>query len=99
MALACETVHVTTAVMQYGYRIIEDLIEGMESYLGAHGYESVSEIVGKALPQIILADQLDRKSVSYPRFDRNKCIACGRCFLLPRRRPSGPRQESNRNRS
>ena len=51
MALGCENIQVTTSVMQYGYRIIEDMIEGMRLYLGAHGYKSVSEIVGKALPE------------------------------------------------
>ena len=30
LALGCETVQVTTSVMQYGYRIIEDMIGGMQ---------------------------------------------------------------------
>ena len=38
MALGCETVQVTTAVMQYGYWIIDDLIYGMKNYLWESGY-------------------------------------------------------------
>ena len=53
IALGCENVQITTSVMQYGYRIIEDMIQGMKLYLGSHGYKSISGIVGKALPQII----------------------------------------------
>jgi len=67
--------------MQYGYRIIEDMIEGMRLYLSAHGYKSVSQIVGNALPNIIPAEELDRSSICFPRFDANKCLGCGRCYL------------------
>ncbi len=81
LALGCENIQVTTSVMQYGYRVIEDMVEGMKSYLGSHGYKSVSEIVGKALPQIIPADDLDRNSICYPKFDRSKCLGCGRCCI------------------
>ncbi len=81
LALGCENIQVTTAVMQYGYRIIEDLIEGMKSYLSSHGYRNVREIVGKALTQIISADDLNRESICYPRFDRSLCVGCGRCYL------------------
>ncbi len=81
LALGCTNIQVTTAVMQYGYRIIEDMIRGMELYLGLHGYKSVSEIVGRALPQIIPADDLDRDSICYPKFDRSRCLGCGRCYL------------------
>lgn len=81
LALGCENIQVTTAVMQYGYRIIEDMTEGMRLYLSSHGYKKVSDLVGKALPQIIPADQLNRESICYPRFDRDKCVGCGRCTL------------------
>ncbi|SHI12383.1 dihydropyrimidine dehydrogenase (NAD+) subunit PreA [Sporobacter termitidis DSM 10068] len=81
MALGCENIQVTTSVMQYGYRIIEDMIEGMRLYLAARGYKSVGEIVGRALPNILPAEALDRDSICYPRFDRSKCVGCGRCCL------------------
>jgi dihydropyrimidine dehydrogenase (NAD+) subunit PreA len=81
MALGCENLQVTTSVMQYGYRVIDDLIEGMKNYLSTHGYKSISEIVGKALEQVVSAEELERSSICYPKFDRSKCIGCGRCYL------------------
>ena len=81
LALGCENIQVTTSVMQYGYRIIEDMIEGMKLYLSSRGYQSISEIVGKALPHIAPADELDRDSICYPGFDRRKCLGCGRCCV------------------
>jgi len=81
IALGCENVQVTTAVMQYGYRIIHDMIEGMKYYLCTHGYGSIREIVGKALPSVVSPENLDRDSICLPKFDRNKCLCCGRCCL------------------
>jgi dihydropyrimidine dehydrogenase (NAD+) subunit PreA len=81
MALGCENLQITTSIMQYGYRIIDDLIEGMKYYLTSQGCHSIKEIVGKALPNIVPADKLDRDTIEYPRFEREKCIGCGRCYL------------------
>ncbi|HCT64075.1 MAG TPA: NAD-dependent dihydropyrimidine dehydrogenase subunit PreA [Lachnospiraceae bacterium] len=81
IALGCETVQVTTAVMQYGYRIIEDLIDGMSNYMRKEGYSHINEIVGKALSNIIPAEELNRHSICYPKFDRSLCVSCKRCYI------------------
>lgn len=81
MAMGCENIQVTTAVMQYGYRIIDDLIEGMRQYLNAAGLDSVTQIVGRALSHIVSAEELGRDTVCYPRFNREKCVGCGRCRI------------------
>ena len=38
-------------------------------------------MIGLAMPHITSADGLDRGTVSYPRFERKRCIGCGRCFI------------------
>lgn len=81
LALGCENLQITTSVMQYGYRIIDDLINGLKLYLVSNGYKSVNDIIGKALPNIVSADKLERDSICYPRLDMEKCIGCGRCYL------------------
>lgn len=81
LSLGCETVQVTTAVMLYGYRVIDDLTDGLSYYLADQGYASVSDMVGKALPKLIPADQLNRRSIAFPSFDKKTCVACGRCYL------------------
>ena len=81
LALGCGNLQITTSVMQYGYRIIEDLISGMKLYLSSQGYKNISEIIGKALPNIVPTDELERDSICYPRIDSEKCIGCGRCYL------------------
>lgn len=81
LALGCTNLQITTSVMQYGYRIIEDLIAGLSSYLGERKFSSVQEMVGMALLNLVPADQLNRHSISYPKFNRSQCIGCGRCYL------------------
>ena len=79
--LGCANLQVTTAVMQYGYRIVEDLISGLSFYMETHGIDKLEDLVGKALPSIIGADQLDRSFMIYPEFDEDKCVGCGRCYV------------------
>jgi len=81
IAMGCGNIQITTSVMQYGYRIIEDLIEGLSSYLEKQKIEKVDALIGLALPNLIDAEALDRKTIVYPKIDRKKCIGCGRCYL------------------
>lgn len=79
--LGCGNIQITTAVMQYGYSIINDLISGTECYMREKGVKSIAELVGRALPNIVSADDLNRESYCLPIFDREKCIGCGRCSI------------------
>lgn len=81
MALGCGNVQVTTAVMQYGYRIIDDLISGLSLFLSENGYEHLSDFVGTAISEFVPADDLNRSSIVYPSFDKKQCVGCGRCML------------------
>lgn len=79
--LGCGNVQVTTSVMQYGYRIIDDLIYGLSSFMEEKGFSSIEDMRGRALPYMVSADDLDRKTLQYPKFDREKCIGCKRCYV------------------
>ncbi|MBQ9616179.1 MAG: NAD-dependent dihydropyrimidine dehydrogenase subunit PreA, partial [Selenomonadaceae bacterium] len=80
--LGAGSVQVTTAVMQYGYRIIEDLISGMDRYLAEKGVKNIRELTGLgALSVSASTDVLERDTVIYPKFHPAKCIGCGRCVI------------------
>lgn len=80
--LGGNSIQVTTAVMQYGYRIIDDLKAGLNLYLAEKGFNSVKEAMGLGLDAISsTTDALERDTVLYPRFDRKRCIGCGRCAI------------------
>ena len=78
--LGCRNVQVCTAVMEYGYRIIDDLILGMQNYMAERGLDSMESLVGEQLPNFTLPHDLDRETIVYPKIDRERCIGCGRCY-------------------
>ena len=78
--LGCRNVQVCTAVMQYGYRIIDDLILGLQHYMVEHNIKQVADLVGQLLPKFLLPSDLDRETIVYPMINREKCIGCGRCY-------------------
>lgn len=81
IALGCENIQITTAVMQYGYRIIDDLISGLKTYMKEKGYSSISEFAGTALDSFVNPDSLSRDTLVYPVINRDKCVGCGRCYI------------------
>ena len=79
--MGCRNVQVCTAVMQYGYRIIDDLILGLQNYLAERGITHLGDIVGEELPNFVRPTDLDRETIVYPKIDPNKCMGCGRCYV------------------
>lgn len=81
LLLGSTTLQVTTSIMQYGYRIVEDMKNGLEHYMEEQGVDSLMDLIGIANSNIIPAEELDRDYVVYPEFDTEKCIGCGRCYV------------------
>ena len=81
LALGCKTIQVTTAIMQYGYRIVEDMISGLSHFMDERGYDNLDQFIGCALPNIIPAEELNRDFRLLPKFDDKKCVGCGRCYV------------------
>ena len=80
--LGAGSIQVTTAVMQHGYRIIEDLKSGLNYYLAEKGFNNVREARGLALDSLSeTTDVLERDTILFPKFDEEKCIGCGRCVI------------------
>lgn len=80
IALGCASVQVTTAVMVYGYRIIDDLKEGLSRFLAVHN-KTLQEVVGMSVSTVTNLDAVERDCVVLPRFKREKCLSCGRCYI------------------
>ena len=60
------SVQITTAVMQYGYRIIDDLKSGLNYYLTQRGIGSVKDIIGAGLEHVsATTDVLERDTVLF----------------------------------
>lgn len=79
--LGCSNVQVCTAVMQYGYRIIDDLVLGLRRYLAKRGIKELAPLVGESLPLFLHPDSLNRDTIVYPQFNKELCVGCGRCEI------------------
>jgi len=77
-------VQLCTAVMTWGYRIIEDLKEGMSFYLERKGLVSPSDLVGKALPYLTKHESLSRDYKPVAGIDDAVCLKDGLCFIACR---------------
>ncbi len=81
MALGASSVQVCTSVMHYGFRIIDDLCDGLSNWLDAKGIGSVRDIVGASLPRISDFGDLDLTYKTVAHIDPEKCIHCNMCYI------------------
>lgn len=59
-----------------------NLKAGLNLYLSEKGFTSVKEAMGLALDSLSpTTDTLERDTVIFPKFNRERCIGCGRCEI------------------
>ncbi len=81
LLLGAGNVQVCTAVMHYGYRIVEDMIDGLNNYLDEKGYESVNEIIGKSVERVTDWGNLDLNYDVKAHVNKEHCIRCNLCYV------------------
>ncbi len=81
LLLGATNVQVCTAVMHYGYRIVEDMIDGLSNYLDDKGFASVTEIIGRSVPRVTDWGALDLNYKTVARIDHKLCIQCNLCHI------------------
>ncbi len=80
MVLGAGNVQVCTAVMTYGFRIVEEMCAGLSDWMDEKGYRSTSDFVGKAVPNVTDWKNLNLNYVAKAKIDQDLCIKCGRCY-------------------
>ena len=81
MLLGASTVQVCTEVMLHGYRVVEDMIEGLTSYMRDKGMATLDDLVGRALPSFTEWGNLDLNYETVARIDPALCIGCNNCMV------------------
>ena len=84
ICLGATTVQFATAVMRNGFRIIDDLMEGVETYLEEKEISSASNLVGKALPNLVTQNELSQEYQLVSSVNRDACIKCDLCYIACR---------------
>jgi dihydropyrimidine dehydrogenase (NAD+) subunit PreA len=81
LLMGASGVQVCTAVMHHGFRIVADMIEGLNNYLDERGLGSVRELVGKSVPRFVDWNDLNLDYKIVARIDPQSCINCNRCYI------------------
>jgi dihydropyrimidine dehydrogenase (NAD+) subunit PreA len=80
MLLGASTVQVCTAVMHYGYRIVEDLMDGLRNWMREKGYANLDAFRGLSLPNVKEWKHLNLNYKIVARIHEEKCIGCKLCY-------------------
>ncbi|HEY7685720.1 MAG TPA: NAD-dependent dihydropyrimidine dehydrogenase subunit PreA [Gemmatimonadales bacterium] len=80
ITLGAGTVQVCTAVMHYGFRIIEDLVDGLATWMDERGHRTLDEVRGRAVPKVVKWEDLDLNYHLVAAIDQDKCIRCELCW-------------------
>lgn len=81
MLLGATNVQVCTAAMKYGFRIIDDLCDGLNNWMDEKGYQTTEDFIGKSVHTLINWEDLDINFHIVARIDQDKCIHCGLCYI------------------
>jgi dihydropyrimidine dehydrogenase (NAD+) subunit PreA len=81
LLLGASSLQVCTAVMHYGFRIVEDLCDGLSSWMDAKGFARISDVTGKSLHRISDFKEFDLSFQAVARIDADKCIKCNLCWV------------------
>jgi dihydropyrimidine dehydrogenase (NAD+) subunit PreA len=81
ISLGCGSVQVCTAAMRYGFRIIDDMLDGLNNWMDEKGYECLDDFRGAAVPNVTDWQYLDLNYESIASIDQDKCVECGLCFI------------------
>jgi dihydropyrimidine dehydrogenase (NAD+) subunit PreA len=81
MALGAGTAQVCTAAMTYGFKIVEEMVEGLKNWMDEKGHATLDDFVGRAVPNVTDWQYLNLNYISKARIDQDACIKCGRCHI------------------
>jgi len=81
MLLGCGTVQVCTAVMHHGYRIVEDMIDGLENWMAEKGFQTIEDFRGLSIAKITDWKHLDLNYKIVARIHGDLCIGCDLCYI------------------
>jgi dihydropyrimidine dehydrogenase (NAD+) subunit PreA len=81
IAVGASTVQVCTAAMHYGFRIVEDMVDGLSQYMDDHGYRRIDDFRGRAVPNVQDWGDLDLNYKIVAEIHSDLCIGCQLCYV------------------
>ncbi|NYF80077.1 NAD-dependent dihydropyrimidine dehydrogenase subunit PreA [Granulicella arctica] len=81
LLLGATSLQVCTAVMHYGFRIIDDLCNGLSNWMDEKGYATINDVVGQSLHRVSEFKHFDLSFKAVARIDQDTCIKCNLCYV------------------
>jgi len=78
--LGAGTVQVCTAAMHYGFRIVEDMIDGLQNWMAEKQFNTIEDFRGLTVPKVTEWKHLDLNYKIVAHIDEAKCIGCDLCY-------------------
>jgi dihydropyrimidine dehydrogenase (NAD+) subunit PreA len=66
--------------MHYGYRIVEDMIDGLSNWMDEKGFRTLADVRGKSLDRVTDWKNLNLHYKLVARIDAATCIGCQLCY-------------------
>ncbi|QYR21879.1 NAD-dependent dihydropyrimidine dehydrogenase subunit PreA [Paenibacillus sp. sptzw28] len=81
MLMGATGVQICTAAMHHGFRIVEEMIDGLNNYLDDKGIASVTDLIGQSVPRYSDWGDLDLNYKVVARINTETCINCNKCHI------------------
>jgi dihydropyrimidine dehydrogenase (NAD+) subunit PreA len=81
LALGAGNVQVCTAAMTYGFKIVQEMIEGLKNWMDEKGHLTLDDVIGRATPNVTDWQYLNLNYVAKAHIHQDLCIKCGRCHI------------------
>ncbi|HXE16640.1 MAG TPA: NAD-dependent dihydropyrimidine dehydrogenase subunit PreA [Stellaceae bacterium] len=81
VAVGAGTVQVCTAAMHYGFKIVDDMADGLERWMEKARYDRIGDFRGRAVKNITDWQYLNLNYKTVAAIDQDMCIKCGLCHV------------------
>jgi dihydropyrimidine dehydrogenase (NAD+) subunit PreA len=81
IALGAGNVQVCTAAMAFGFKIVQDMVDGLSDYMDRMRFATLADFQGRALGTVTDWQYLNLNAISKAVIHQELCIQCGRCHI------------------
>ena len=79
--LGAQSLQLCTAPMHCGFRIVEDMIDGLKNWMDEKGFRNIDDFRGLSLPSVKDWKNLNLNYKIVAKISREKCIGCDLCYI------------------
>jgi dihydropyrimidine dehydrogenase (NAD+) subunit PreA len=79
--LGAQSVQLCTAPMHWGFRVVEDMIDGLKNWMDEKGFATIEDFRGASVPRVKDWKNLNLNYKIIAKIHADKCIGCDLCYI------------------